>query len=177
MSEAFFAGGAERLDDDFSLVPPDFSNGTDVPFIDLLLVELGYSPYAGLSHDPAVRSFVRSQPGVYEQIRSVGAAAAQAGLRARDSGQLKNGFDDSLRYYTPDEVWCLDLAIDVLAMLAVMPGVAGQARFRALDAVRDLNQTCHGHHWHKQVRHAVAAPDAFVELRSRVPLRTAHPGS
>jgi hypothetical protein len=174
MSEGFFGSGAERLADHFSLVPQDFSGGTDVPFIDLLLVELGYDQYCGLSADPAVRSFVHSQPGIYEQIRAVGAVAGRAGVRVRDSGQLKSSFDDNLKYYTPDEIWCFDLAIDVLAMLAVVPGVSGSARFRALDALRNLNATCHGHSWHKQVRHAVDAPAAFGELRSRVPVRTSH---
>jgi hypothetical protein len=175
MSHKSHANDADHLADDFSLVPPDCSGWTDVPFIDLLLVELGYSPSYGLSAEPAVRDFVRSQPGAYEQIRAVTAVASRAGERARDSGQLKSTLDDNLKYYTSDEIWCFDLALDVLAMLAVVPGVSGDARFRALDAVRTLSVTCHGHFWHKHVRQAVDAPADFGNLRSRVPARPAHP--
>ena len=162
-------------DNDFSLIPQDFVMGTDVPFIDLLLVSLGYGPYYGLSAESAVRDAVRGQPGLYEQIRAVGAVVGRAGVRVRDSGQLRDSFDNETRYYTSDELWCFDMATDVLAMLAVLPGVSGSARFSALEAVRDLNKTLTGHWFHKHVKHAVDAPRDFGALRSRVPARTDKP--
>src|SRR5580692_2453892 len=101
--------------DDFSLVPPEFTNGTDVPFIDLILVTLGYGPTYGLSAEPAVRGVVRARPGMYEEVRELGGQVAAAGLRVRDGGQLRSGLDDRLKYYGPDEMWAFDLAIDLVA--------------------------------------------------------------
>src|SRR5205807_1494039 len=94
--------------------------------------------------------------------------------RARNQGLLRSSFDDSLRPYSADEIWCMDLAIDVLAMLAAAPGLSGGTRFSALDALRDLYLTCGGHTWHKQVKHATAGPHEFRELRARVPVRPRH---
>jgi hypothetical protein len=172
MSEGDFFPAMGGFGDSFSLVPHDFVMGTDVPFIDLLLVSLGHGPSCGLSHEPAVRDFVRSQPGLYEAIRALGAVVAGAGVRVRDSGQLRDSFDCHITYYTSDELWCFDMATDVLAMLAVLPGVSGSARFSALDAVRDVSQYLSGHWFHKHVQHAVDAPRDFGALRSWAPART-----
>jgi hypothetical protein len=68
----------------------------------------------------------------------------------------------------------MDLALDVLAMLALAPGLTGGARFSALDTLRDLYVTCGGHAWHKQLKHAAAGPPEFRELRARVPVRPKH---
>jgi hypothetical protein len=179
MSEEFQDILAEMREERFSLIPSeiyekDHFQGTDVPFLDLLLVQLGYGPSYGLSAEQAVRDFVHGQPGMYEQIREAGTAVYRAGARARNHGLLRSSFDDSLRPYSADEIWCMDLAIDVLAMLAAVPGLSGGARFSALDALRDLYMTCSGHAWHKQVKHAVAGPHEFRELRARIPVRPKH---
>lgn len=179
MTDRFQEILADLHEERFSLIPSeiyekDHFQGTDVPFLDLLLVQLGYGPSYGLSAEQAVRDFVRGQPGMYEQIREVGTAAYHAGARARNHGLLRSSFDDSLRPYSADEIWCMDLAIDVLAMLAVVPGLSGGSRFSALDALRDLYMTCDVHTWHKQVKHAAAAPHEFRELRARVPVRPKH---
>jgi hypothetical protein len=166
--------GASGLED-FGLVPSEFITGTSVPFIDRILGALGHGQYSGLSGDQAVREFVRGQPGLYEQIREVSAVAGGAGTRVRDSGQLRSSVDDNLKYYTPDELWCLDLAVDVIAMLALLPGVPGNFRFQMMDRVHELMSTLTGHHFHKEVKHAVDAPAAFRGLRSRVPVRPADP--
>lgn len=179
MSEEFQNILAKMHEEKFSLIPSeiyerDHFQGTDVPFLDLLLVQLGYGPSGGLSAEQAVRDFVRDQPGMYEQIREVGTAVYSAGARARNHGLLRGSFDDSLHHYSADEIWCMDLAIDVLAMLAGMPGLSGGTRFSALDALRDLYMTSGGHTWHKQVKHAAAGPHEFRELRARVPVRPTH---
>jgi hypothetical protein len=179
MSEEFQNILAKMGEEKFSLIPSeiyekDHFQGTDVPFLDLLLVQLGYGPGYGLSAEQAVREFVHDQPGMYEQIREVGTAVYLAGTRARNHGLLRSSFDDSLHPYSADEIWCMDLAIDVLAMLATMPGLSGGTRFSALEALRDLYVTCGGHTWHKQVKHAAAGPQEFRELRARVPVRPTH---
>jgi hypothetical protein len=179
MSEEFLEILTEMHEDEFSLVPSEIYvknhfQGTDVPFLDLLLVQLGYGPTYGLSAEQAVRDFVRGQPGMYEQIREVGTAVYQAGTRARNNGLLRSSFDDSLHPYTADEIWCMDLAIDVLAMLAVLPRLSGGIRFSALDTLRSLYVTSGEHAWHKQLRHAAGGPIELRELRARVPVRPKH---
>jgi hypothetical protein len=164
-----------RLADDFSLVPPEFVNGTDVPFIDLILVTLGYGPTYGLSAEPAVRDVVRAQPGMYEQVRELGFKVAAAGLRVRDSGQLKSDLDDRLKYYSPDEIWAFDLAVDLIAALAGLEDLSNGARFSAVQSVRDLHATGRGHTWHKQLRHAGSGPLELRALRARVPQHTPNP--
>jgi hypothetical protein len=162
--------------DDFSLVPSDLLSGTDVPFIDLILVQLGYGPAYGLSAEPAVREYIRSEPGLYPIIRELGAAVGAAGIRARDNGLLKSGFDDNLKLYTPEEIWNFDLAIDVMAVLAALEGLAKSTQFRATQALRDLDRTARGHTWKKELKRAGEGPAAFRELRARVPRHVPHPG-
>ena len=179
MSDEFLDILPEMHEERFSLVPSEIYeknhfSGTDVPFLDLLLVQLGYGPTYGLSAEQAVRDFVHGQPGMYEQIREAGTTVYRAGARARNHGLLRSSFDDSIHHYSADEIWCMDLAIDVLAMLAFLPRLSGGARFSALDALRDLYVTCGGHTWHKQVKHAAAGPPEFRELRARVPVRPKH---
>src|SRR5579862_3689425 len=143
MSEEFQDILAKMHGEQFSLIPSeiyvkDHFQGTDVPFLDLMLVQLGYGPSYGLSAEQAVRDFVHGQPGMYEQVREVGTAVYQAGARARNHGLLRSSFDDSLHPYSADEIWCMDLALDVLAMLTALPRLSGGARFSALEALRDL---------------------------------------
>jgi hypothetical protein len=180
MSDKFQDILAKMHGEQFSLIPSeiyvkDHFQRTDVPFLDLLLVQLGYGPSYGLSAEQAVRDFVHGQPGMYEQIREIGTAAYRAGARARNNGLLRSSLDDSIHHYSQDEIWVMDLAIDVLAMLAVLPGLSGGARFSALDALHGLYNTCGGHAWHKRVKHAAAGPDEFRQLRARVPVRPKHP--
>jgi hypothetical protein len=162
--------------DDFSLVPGELFAGTNVPFIDLILVELGYGPTYGLSAEPAVREYIRKQPGLYSISRELGAAVSAAGIRARDNGLLKSSFDDNLRLYTPEEIWSFDLAIDLIAVLAALDGLAKSTQFRATQALRDLDRTARGHTWKKELKRAGEGPAVFRELRARVPRHTPHPG-
>jgi hypothetical protein len=180
MSNEFLDILSEMHEEEFSLVPSEIYEKnhfehTSVPFLDLLLVQLGYGPTYGLSAEQSVRDFVRSQPGMYEQIREVGTTVYRAGARARNHGLLRNSFDNSLHPYSPDDIWVMDLAIDVLALLAYLPRLSGGARFSALDALRDLYVTCNVHAWHKQVKHAAdRPPQEFRALRARVPVRPKH---
>jgi hypothetical protein len=174
MTDGFMPG---RLGDDFSLVPAQFFHGTDVPFIDLILVTLGYGPTYGLSADPGVRDFVQSRPGMYELVRELGYRVAAAGLRARDSGQLHRSSADSLRYYSPDEIWAFNLAIDLIAALSALEDISNSARFRVGQAMGNLDATARGHTWHKQLRHAGSGPPELAPLRASVPPHTHHPAT
>ncbi|MGD0559708.1 MAG: hypothetical protein ABSA93_32665 [Streptosporangiaceae bacterium] len=159
------------MPDEFSLVPYDLLRETDVPFIHLILVMLGY----GLSDEPAVQQFVGAEPGLLEDIRSLSAAVGAADLRVHEAGLLKNGFDDHLKYYEPAEIWCFDLAIDVIAMLGGLTGLTDDGRSRTTQALRDLDATAQGHTWRKALKHAADGPASLGALRERVPRHTPDP--
>jgi hypothetical protein len=161
--------------DEFGLAPGDLYLETDVPFIHLLLVTLGYDPGYGLSAEPAVQEFVVAEPGLLEDIRSLSAEVGAAGRRVHEAGLLKNGFDDHLKYYEPAEIWCFDLAIDVIAMLAALTGLTGDGRASTTQALRNLDATAQGHAWHKGLKHAGDGPAALGALRERVPRHTPDP--
>ena len=157
------------------MAPGDLYLETDVPFIHLILVVLGYGPSYGLSAEPAVREFVDAEPGLLADIRSLGAAVGAASQRVREAGLLKNGFDDHLTYYDPAEIWCFDLAIDVIAMLAGLTGLTGTGRADTTQALRNLDATAQGHTWRKGLKHAGDGPAALGALRERVPRHTPDP--
>jgi hypothetical protein len=114
---------------------------------------------------------------MYEQVRELGCRVAAAGLRARDFGQLHSDLDDSLKYYSPDELWAFSLAIDLVAMLSGLDDISNSVRFDAVQTVRDLDATAGGHTWHKQLRHAEGGPPELRMLRASVTSRTPHPAS
>jgi hypothetical protein len=51
-----------------------------------------------------------------------------AGVRVRDTGVLRNDYDDRVDIYTPEEIWTFDLAFDVIATLGTLDGVDGETR-------------------------------------------------
>jgi hypothetical protein len=73
--------------------------------------------------------------------------------------------------YTAEEIWTFELAIDVIAMLGALDGLPGQARARAAEDVRTLNETARGHHWNKELKQAGTGPEEFRQLRAEVPAR------
>lgn len=140
---------------------------TSAPFLYLTLAALGW----GLSTEPVVREYARANPGQAARIRALSTAVSAAGVRVRDAGLLKDSFDENLRVYTAEEIWTFELAIDVIAMLGALDGLPGQARARAAENVRTLNETAHGHTWRKGLKQADAGPAEFQQLRSEVPRR------
>jgi len=140
---------------------------TSAPFLYLTLAALG----SGLSYEPVVREYARANPGQAARIRALSTAVSAAGVRVRDAGLLKDSFDENLRVYTAEEIWTFELAIDVIAMLGALDGLPGQARARAAEDVRTLNETAHGHTWRKGLKQADAGPAEFQPLRAEIPLR------
>lgn len=145
---------------------------TSSPFLYLTLTALG----PGLSLEPAVKEFARREPQTHQQIRALSTAVSAAGVRVRDSGLIRDDFDDRLRPFTPEEIWLFDLAVDVIAMLGGLEDLPPQARARVASDLRSLDQSVHSHAWRKGVRQAGEGPAAFRPLRSRVPHHQPHPG-
>jgi hypothetical protein len=156
-----------------SLVP----DGTDdcftvSPFLYLLLAVLG----DGLRGQQVVQDYLSRHSGLRQQIRALSTAVSAAGVRVRDAGLVKDSFSEDFEPYTPEEVWTFDLAVDVVAMFAVLDGLSGQARAELASDLRSLDRNVHSHHWKKEVSRAGDGPEAFRALRARVPRHTPHPG-
>jgi hypothetical protein len=150
--------------------------GTDdcsssAPFLYLTLSMFG----SVLSLEPAVQQYLAGEPGLAEQIRALTVAVSQAGVRVRDGGGLRSDFDDRLRLYTPNEIWLVDLAIDLAVMLGSLDDLPRSTQATLGQEVRDLDRTVHGHQWQHLVRKAGPGPAEFAALRSRVPHHQPHP--
>jgi hypothetical protein len=144
---------------------------TSSPFLYLTLASLG----PGLSLEPAVTEFALREPELHQQIRALSTAVSAAGVRVRDSGLLRDDFDDRLRPFTPEEIWLFDLAVDVIAMLGGLEDLPPRARAQVASNLRSLDQSVHSHGWRKGVRQAGEGPTAFRALRARVPHHQPHP--
>ena len=140
---------------------------TSAPFLYLTLAALG----SGLSYEPVVREYARANPAQAARIRALSIAVSAAGVRVRDAGLLQDSFDEHLGVYTAAEIWTFELALDVIAMLGALDGLPGQARARAVEDVRTLNETAHGHTWRKGLKQAGTGPAEFQPLRAEIPRR------
>jgi hypothetical protein len=149
------------LDDEFSLSP----------FIGLILSTLG----PGLGTEAAVRDYVARDERLRRQIQALTRSVADAGVRVRDAGLMKDEFDQHLRMFTPEEFWLFDLAIDVIAMLATLEGIAKGAQFRTASSLRLLDDNVTSHLWKKGLRKAGDGLPAFRELRASVPRHKPRP--
>jgi hypothetical protein len=150
---------------DVRLVPLDYPLGLPV-FMRTIMAAL-----LTLGRDEAVQQFVGGgERGamIFEMSRGV----IPAGERALGSGLLKDRYDESLRPYTPEEVWAFDLLIDVIAMLASLQGL--ETRSAVTDKVKSLTDTAHRHEWTTCVRRAGAGPENLRDLRGQVPHASRH---
>jgi hypothetical protein len=153
------------------LVPSGLDYEVVAPFIYLTLTTLGL-----LSSDSVVQQYASAQPEAVHAIRELSRAVAAAGTRVRDTGQMRDSFDQNLRYYMAEEIWLFDLAIDVVAMLGSLGGLPPGTRARIIDDLRLLDDNVHSHHWKKEVRQAGDGPSQFRELRAHVPHHQPRPG-
>jgi hypothetical protein len=162
-----WSGGVTR-EHQTGLVPGAVDDQSVAPFIYLTLGTLG----AGLSRERAVQACLSAEPGLREKIRQLSTEVGAAGVRVRDSGLLKGGFDENLGVYTPEEIWAFDLAFDVIAMFGALDGLPGGTRASTAESLRLLDRKAHGHTWKKDLKKAGDGPQALRELRARVPHRT-----
>jgi hypothetical protein len=154
-----FSGGQAMVPDD---VDDCF---TSSPFIFLTLSVLG----PGLSSEPVVQKYTRSDPRFLHQVRRLSVAVSAAGVRVRDAGLLRDSFDQNLKVYTPAEIWTFDLAIDVIAMLGALEGLPGKARAMVTEDLRSLNESVRSHQWKKELKRAGPGPEEFQDLRAQIP--------
>jgi hypothetical protein len=163
---------AYPLDDQSGLVPSsDLADDFSVaPFVGLIL-----AAFRHLSGEPSVQRYVEQEPGLRLAIRSLTAAVTAAGVRVRDAGELHGSLDDRLKPYTPAEIWVFDLATDVIALLGSAPGLSGGTRAMMASNLGSLDREASSHRWKKDLKIADPGPEAFRELRARIPRHTLKP--
>jgi len=160
-----------HLAGDTGLVPRGLDFEVVAPFIYLALMTLTL-----LGQDSVVQQYTSAQPEAQHAIRELTRAVAAAGTRVRDAGQMRDSYDQNLGYYTAEEIWVFDLAIDVIAMLGSLGGLPPGTRARIIDDLKLLDNNVSTHHWKKGVRQAGGGPAQFSELRAHVPQHQPHPG-
>lgn len=150
----------------FGLVPPHTDYGATVQFIYNTISALNR-----LSDEAPVRQYVKAEPDAHRAILELSRAVAQAGIRVRDSGQMRNILDEHLKYFSADEIWMFDLAIDVVAMLGTVGGLSSGTRMSVLDKLKliDEDKAVHSLHWKREVHKAGQGPAEFRGLRAHVP--------
>lgn len=159
-------------DDLGRLVPTGTDNcETCAPFLYLIMACLG----SALSSETAVLQYTHGLPEFHKQIRQLSAAVSEAGVRVRDSGRLRSDFDDTLRIYSPEEIWLFDLAVDVIAMLGCVQGLSSSSLALYKSDVRRLDDEVHTHTWKHALKKAGAGPAQFQELRGGVPRHKPNP--
>jgi hypothetical protein len=156
---------------DTGLVPAGTDMEVVAPFIYLTLMSLSL-----MGSEPVVQQYTSAEPEAHNAIRELSRAVAGAGTRVRDTGRMRDSFDEDLRYYTAEEIWLFNLAVDVIAMFSTLGGLAPGARARIVDDVRLLDNNVTSHHWKKELRRAGDGPPQFHQLRAHVPHHQPHPG-
>jgi hypothetical protein len=129
-------------------------------------------------HRAGSKEYVTARPSLLASVQALSTAVSAADVRVRDTGMLKDDFDERLTIYTPDEIWTFDLAFDVIAMLGALDVVQGETRALVISNMKSLDQQATGHTWKKELDKAGNGPAQFQELRTFVPRHSphSHPG-
>ncbi len=150
-------------DRQFGLVPAGLNYGGTPPVIYLTL-----SALTAMGSESSVEQYISAQPAAQRAILALSGAVARAGIRIRVSDP-KAVIDDHLRLFSAEEIWMVDLAIDVVAMLGTGGSLHGDTRVLVLDKLKELDRHVDSHQWRKLVRKAGAGPAEFHELRAHIP--------
>jgi hypothetical protein len=170
------AAGRTKVDpfDDQLTLEPDSVYRDDNSFPPGIALIL--STLRNLGKDVAVQNYLDGVPGLRHAIRTLSIALGAAGARIRDPGLMRDDFDDNPAYYAPDEIWACDLALDVIAALGSIEGVAGGWHAEARSTVRTFDVEQPGDQrraWQKGLKAAGAGPEAFRQMRAQIPDRAA----
>lgn len=150
-------------DHQFGLVPAGLNYGATAPVIYLTL-----SALAAMGGESSVEQYISAQPSAQQAILALSRSVARAGIRMAKSDP-KAVIDDHLRLFSADEIWMVNLAIDVVAMLGTGGSLHGSTRVLVFDKLKELDRHVDSHQWRKLVAKAGAGPAEFHELRAHVP--------
>ena len=152
------------------LVPLHLDYGATPQFVYLTLSSLNH-----LSDEPSVQQYTRAEPEAHQAILALTRRVAEAGRRVRELDPRASILDEALHYFTPEEIWLVDLAVDVAAMFAYGGGARTDTHGTVLRYLRSVDKHVHTRHWRKQVQKAGAGPAEFHDLRAHIPHHEPHP--
>jgi hypothetical protein len=139
-----------------------------------VLLAIVLSDFRNFGYELAVQNYLDRGPGLRNAIRSLSIALGTAGARIRDSGVMRDDFDDKLEYYAPDEIWTCDLGVDVIAMLSSIEGLSGRMQAEARTTLRtfDAEESPEQRRvWWHGLEAAGAGPEDFRQMRAFIPVR------
>jgi hypothetical protein len=150
-------------DEDLRMVPPHLDFGATSPFIERPLFALLL-----LNDEPSVQQYLRANLDAQKALLELTGAIGQVALRVRDAHGPKIVIDEHIKYYSAQEIWMFDLAIDVVAML-VTSGATVSDRDLILSDLRSADKHAGSRPWRHQVHKAGAGPAQFRQLRELIP--------
>jgi hypothetical protein len=127
----------------------------------------------------AIEQYITRAPQEYSAILALTTSIIDVGVRFRGTypdGDIRNS-GSGLRYLSANDIWMLDLTLDVMYMLAGMLGREG-ARWEFHDPevlsmnLGHIDEATHHRDWKRALRQAGAGPAQFRQLRAHVPPRT-----
>ena len=146
------------------IVPPHLDFGATSPFIDRTLFAL-----LELAGESAVQQYLHANPESQKAILELSRIVGQAGARVREAQGPHIVIDEQIKYYSAEEVWMFDLAIDVVAMLATNGGSRSDTDGMIISDLRSIDKHAHSRQWRHQVHKAGAGPAQFRQLRELIP--------
>ncbi len=128
-----------------------------------------------LAQEPAIEQFLTRAPQEHSAILALTAAIADVGVRIREAHPNEDVRQSGLQYLSADDIWMIDLTLDVMFMLAgQLPGKSSpwdDDHDRIPRRLADLDEGTHDRHWKRALRQAGAGPAQFRQLRAHVPPR------
>jgi hypothetical protein len=128
-----------------------------------------------LEDGPGIQEYVTRAPQGHDAILALTAAIADAGVRIRDTHPKEDVRDSGVRHLSTDDIWMLDLTLDIMCMLA-KAGTRGHKFDSSLEwRVEQADKETHDRRWQRALRQAGAGPAQFRQLRAHVPPRASYP--
>jgi hypothetical protein len=152
------------------LLPAEVDDEGVAPFIALII-----SSFRLLGTQALIMEVTSRPPGLLPAIRALCTAVGAAGVRVWDAGLLSGEFDDSIKHYTPEEIWLCDLAVDVIAGLGGVEGLPRRIRVLVVENVQCLDDQVTKRTWQQDLKAARDGIPAFAELRATTPHHKPNP--
>jgi hypothetical protein len=128
-----------------------------------------------LEIQPAIEQFLAGAPQEHSAILALTTAVADAGVRIRDTHPNEDVRQSGLRHLSADDVWMLDLTLDVMFMLAGrLPGKGApwdDDHDWIPQRLVTLDKATHDRRWRRGLRQAGDGPAQFRPLRGHIPPR------
>ncbi len=129
-----------------------------------------------LELESAIEQFLARAPQLHSTILALTTAVAGIGVRIRDAHSNEDVRQSGLRHLSADDIWLLNLTLDVMYMLAgQLPGKNApwdDDHDLIPGRLRSLNAATRNRRWKLALRQAGAGPAQFQRLRAQVAPRT-----